>query len=238
MIPLLLLALTQTPTPGAPAAPHAPPANAVAPTAPPEAEAPAETTGEAKAAVKAMQAFYEKAKDCTAAFTQTYLNQAFKKTLKSTGSLRFKKPGQLRFDYATPEPKFFVVKNDRIVSYDPQAQQAMVGSFKADQLSASVTFLFGKGKIESEFEVLPPDRHDLAAGTAILLVPKHEDPRFAKVYFVVDPQSAAVKESVVVDQSGNENRFDFTGIKVNVGLSEKDFDDLLPKGTQIMKMGG
>ena len=43
-------------------------------------------------------------------FTQTYVNQAFKKTLTSTGTLKFKKPGMVRFDYLTPEPKLSVVR--------------------------------------------------------------------------------------------------------------------------------
>jgi outer membrane lipoprotein carrier protein len=228
MISALLLALATA---------AAPPAADRPLTAPPgEPTAPAETSADVKAAVQAMQAFYEKAKDCSADFTQTYVNRAFKKTLTSTGKLRFKKPGMLRFDYLTPEPKFFVVKNDKITSYVPAAQQAMVGSFKADQLSASVTFLFGKGNLESEFTVHPADRNDLAAGTAMLLLPKHEDPRFSKIYFVVDPASSAVKESVVVDPSGNENRFDFTHIRANTGYVDKDFDEQLPAGTQTIKM--
>ncbi len=190
---------------------------------------------ELRPTVHRMQAFYENAKDCQATFSQTYVNAAFKKTLQSTGTLRFKKPGMLRFDYLTPEPKFFVVKNDRIVSYVPAAQQAMVGSFKADQLSASVTFLFGRGNLESEFSIHPADRTDLAVGTAMLLLPLKEDPRFSKLYFVVDPQTSSVRESVVVDASGNENRFDFAAVKTNVGLSEKDFDDTVPEGTQILR---
>jgi len=244
MISALVLALaTAAPQPARSDAPGPPPTvpttiPAADPNAPAELAAPPETTSEVKAAVKSMQAFYEKAKDCSADFTQTYLNQAFKKTLTSTGKLRFKKPGMLRFDYLTPEPKFFVVKNDKITSYVPAAQQAMVGSFKADELSASVTFLFGKGNLETEFTVHPPDRRDLTAGTAMLLLPKHEDPRFSKIYFVVDPATSAVKQSVVVDPSGNENRFDFAHIETNRGLTEKDFDETLPKGTQIIKTGG
>ena len=95
--------------------------------------------------------------------------------------------------------------------------------FKADQLSASVSFLFGKGNIESEFTVHPADRNDVAQGTAMLLLPKREDPRLSKIYFVVDPVSAAVRESIVVDPSGNENRFDFTHIKANLGLAGEGF---------------
>ena len=183
----------------------------------------------ARAAVKAMQAFYEKAKDCSASFTQTYLNTAFKKTLQSAGTLRFKKPGMLRFDYTTPEPKFFVVKNDRITSYVPAAQQAMVGSFKADQLSASVSFLFGKGKIENEFLVLASDRTDFAPGTAMLLTPKRDDPRFSRIYFVVNPETSAVVESVVVDPSGNENRFDFTAFKRTRGSPRRTSTTPFPR---------
>ena len=201
------------------------------------ADAPAGTAA-LKPTVRAMQAFYEKARDCSADFTQTYVNQAFHKTLKSAGTLRFKKPGMLRFDYTSPEPKLFVVKNDRITSYIPAAQQAMVGSFKADQLSASVTFFFGRGNLESEFTIHPADRSDLAPGIAMLLLPKTADPRFSRIYFVVDPATSAVKESVVVDPSGNENRFDFSNVRTNVGLTAKDFDDSLPPGTQIVKMGG
>jgi outer membrane lipoprotein carrier protein len=231
--PLLVLLAAPPPAPDkqGPA-----PSPAAAPTAPAEIVAPPDTKADVKAAVKSMQGFYEKAKDCSADFTQTYVNRAFKKTLTSTGTLKFKKPGMVRFDYLTPEPKVFLVKNDKITSYVPAAQQAMVGSFKADQLSASVSFLFGKGNIESEFTVHPADRNDLVQGTAMLLLPKREDPRFSKIYFVVDPVSAAVRESVVVDPSGNENRFDFTQIKANLGLAEKDFDEELPKGTQTIKM--
>ena len=176
MLPLMLLAvLAADPAPSA-----ATPAE------------PAPETASLKPTVHAMQAFYEKAKDCSASFTQSYVNQAFKKTLTSSGTLRFKKPGMLRFDYTAPEAKFFVVRNDRITSYVPAAQQAMVGSFKADQLSASVTFLFGKGNLESEFTIHAPDRTDLAAGTAMLLLPKKDDPRFSKIYFVVDPATGFV----------------------------------------------
>jgi outer membrane lipoprotein carrier protein len=240
MFSALLLAAATIAAQAAPETPRTAPTTipAANPEAPAELAASPETTSDVKTAVKSMQAFYEKAKDCSADFTQTYLNQAFKKTLTSTGQLRFKKPGMLRFDYLTPEPKFFVVKNDKITSYVPAAQQAMVGSFKADELSASVTFLFGKGNLESEFTVHPPDRRDLTTGTAMLLLPKHEDPRFSKIYFVVDPATSAVKQSVVVDPSGNENRFDFTHIETNRGLTEKDFDETLPKGTQIIKTGG
>ncbi len=188
-------------------------------------------------AVKRMQAFYEHTRDLRASFAQTFVNPAFHKTLHSHGTLEFKKPGMIRFDYAAPDAKVFVVKGDRITTYVPAAQQAMEGSFQADQISASVTFLWGKGNLEKEFDVAPADRTDLAPGIALLLTPKRPDPRFQRIYFVLDPKTHAVKESVVIDGANDENRFDFTDIRTNVGLSDKDFELALPPGTQVVKMG-
>jgi outer membrane lipoprotein carrier protein len=188
-------------------------------------------------AVQRMQAFYEKTKDLQADFDQTFVNPTFHKTLHSTGTLSFKKPGMIRFDYAEPEPKLFVVKGDHIISYIPAAQQAMEGSFKADQLSASVTFLWGKGQLEKEFDVIAASRKDLADGIALELTPKRPDPRFQKIYFVVDPATYAVKQSVVIDGAGDENRFDFKQLKPNSGLADSLFDFKPPDGTEITKLG-
>jgi len=187
--------------------------------------------------VRRMQAFYERAHDLSASFTQTYENKGFHQTLTSEGRLLFKKPGMIRFDYDKPDPKFFVVKRDQIVSYSPAAQQAMVGPFHADKLSASVTFLFGKGDLAAEFKVKKAERADLAPGIALELVPKKPDPRFDRLYLVVDPHSFEVRESIVIDGSGNENRFAFTEVKTNSGLTDAAFEYKLPEGTQVTKMG-
>jgi len=211
---------------------------ALAVTAPPTSASPnAGATPSNAEVVRRMQSFYEKAHDLSARFTQTYENRAFHQSLASEGRLLFKKPGMIRFDYDKPEAKFFVVKNDQIVSYSPAAQQALTGTFHADQLSASVTFLFGKGDLAAEFNFSKADRTDLGAGIALRLEPKKADPRFDRLYLVVDPQTFQVRESVVVDGSGNENRFAFSDVKVNSGLTEAAFAYQLPEGTQVMKMG-
>ncbi len=189
-------------------------------------------------AVARMQAFYEKAHDLRVAFDQTFVDAAFHRTLKSSGTLDFEKPGKIRFDYVKPEPKLFVVKGGRIVTYVPAAQQAMVGAFDADRLSASVTFLWGRGRLEDEFTITAAKRPGLAPGLALALTPRRPDPRFARLWFVVDPKTYAVKESVVLDGAGNENRFDFHDVRVNAGLPAGTFDFAPPAGTEIVPMSG
>jgi outer membrane lipoprotein carrier protein len=215
----------------------APPSPAAAPAASPSASPSSSSSSSVDELVHRVQAFYEKAHDLSARFVQTYENRAFHQTLQSEGRFVFKKPGMIRFDYEKPEPKFFVVKHDQIITYSPAAQQAMTGTFHADQLSASVTFLFGKGDLAAEFKVTKADRPDLGQGTALQLVPKKPDPRFDRLFLVIDPKSDEVRESLVIDGSGNENRFVFSDVKVNGGVPESAFEVKLPEGTQVMKMG-
>ena len=69
------------------------------------------------------------------------------------------------------------------------------------------------------------------------LTPKRADPRFQRIYFVVDPSTYAVKQSIVVDGAGDENRFDFKKLKANAGLPNALFDFKPPDGTEITQMG-
>ncbi|MHB1847094.1 MAG: LolA family protein [Deltaproteobacteria bacterium] len=188
-------------------------------------------------AIASMQALYERAKDLSAHFEQHYESPALHKKLESSGTLRWKRPGMLRFEYEAPEKKTFVVAGERFTSYVPDAAQAMEGSFHASELSASVAFLFGKGRLEREFRLSAPDRKDLAPGVQLELTPKKPDPRLSRVYFVLDPKSFAVRESLVVDGAGDENRFDFTDIQTNTGLSAAAFELKLPPGTDVVKSG-
>jgi outer membrane lipoprotein carrier protein len=183
-----------------------------------------------------MQTFYERCADLTANFRQTYVGQALHQTLKSEGRMAFKKPGMIRFDYLQPEPKTFVVKGDHIVTYIPAARQAMEGSFKADQLSASVTFLWGRGNLATEFKISRLETSDLGPGLALRLQPLRPDPRFEEMTILLDPKTWSVRATSVTDGAGNQNRFEFSDLKTNTGLTAKDFDFAPPPGTDIVKM--
>ena len=65
-------------------------------------------------------------------------------------TVAFKKPGQMRWEYETPSKKSFVLTSDTVYAYDPAAMTVTKARLGADQLSASVTFLWGKGQLADE----------------------------------------------------------------------------------------
>jgi outer membrane lipoprotein carrier protein len=173
-----------------------------------------------------VQAFYEKTRDLEAAFTQTYLYGGLGRKLTSSGTLRIKKPGLMRWDYQSPAVKVVAVTGKRLVQYEPDEQQAYVDeAFDATALTAAVAFLLGKGDLARDFSAA------LGEGGALVLRPKLADPRVARITFTVGPDGE-VLATAVVDGAGNENRLAFSAIKRNAGLADAAFEVALPKGTR------
>jgi outer membrane lipoprotein carrier protein len=219
------------------AAPASPPAeNKPAPQAAPEAPS-APMSPEVKTAVDRMQKFYEETRDFKAQFTQTYTYKSFGRSTKATGVVRFLKIGaSMRWDYQKPNEKVFVVAGNKVYAYDKDAKQLTVSGINADQLSASITFLWGQGKLEREFNIKKADRKDLTDGIALELTPKRPDPRFQEIFFLVDPKTYAVKRTIVVDPDGSENNMAFADVKTNTGFGPEAFHIEPPPDTQILRM--
>ena len=212
----------------------APPKVAPKTPVPPMAPAP---EPDVKRAVEKMQRFYEETKDFTASFQQTYRYKSFATTKKASGRVRFMKAGgSMRWDYLKPDDKVFVISGRKIYSYDKEAKQLAIASIDTDRLSASVTFLWGQGKLEREFDVRKADRKDLVGGIALELTPKVPDPRFREVFFLLDPMTYAVRESLVIDPDGSENTVAFSEVKTNTGFSNDVFKIDYPKDTQILRL--
>jgi outer membrane lipoprotein carrier protein len=193
-------------------------------------------TPEVATLVTRMQAFYEKMDDFTSQFDQTYTYKSFKRIQKSSGQVLFKKPALMRWNYAKPSPRTFILAGDKVYAYDPEALTLTKASVDTHQLSASVTFLWGKGKLADEFNITKGACPG-CAGVLLVMDPLKPDPRFQQVRLEVDPKTAQVLKSTVVDPDGSENDITFVGLKTNVGgMTEDTFKLRPPDGTQVIDM--
>jgi outer membrane lipoprotein carrier protein len=191
--------------------------------APPSPPAP-----DARALARRVQEYYEQTKDLEARFTQTYTYAGFGRRQVSSGTLRVKKPGMMRWDYASPTRKTIAVKGSRLVQFEPEENQAFVDEhFDASAMSAAVTFLLGKGDLAKEF------RMELDGTGALLLRPKEEDPRVESIALTVGSEGE-VKATRVVDGSGNVNEIRFEDVRRNAGIQDAAFEVKLPKDVQLI----
>lgn len=190
---------------------------------------------EVKALVDRMQAFYEKTSDFTAGFQQDYTYKIARRTQSSSGKVAFLKPAMMRWEYEKPAAKVFVLSGEKAYAYDPEALTLTVTPLKTNELSASVTFLMGVGRLENEFTIARADCSG-CKGVLIELTPLHPDPRFKMVKLEVDPQTAQVVKSTVVDPDGSENAITFLDLKTNQGLSKDQFKLKTSADTQVIDL--
>ena len=178
-----------------------------------------------------VQSYYERTSDLEARFVQKYTYAAFGRTQSSTGLLRVKKPGKLRWDYEEPSRKTIVVNGAKLTQFEPEANQVYVDErFDASAMSAAVTFLLGQGRLDREFDLATDGEGRL------VLTPKKPDPRVARVVLTVG-ESGEVLATRVEDQSGNVNAIAFEGLKRNVGLKDGAFVLDLPKNVHRLGTG-
>ncbi len=185
-----------------------------------------------KLLVDRVQAFYEKTQDFTASFKQDYTYKAFKRTQSSSGKVTFRKPALMRWEYEKPSPKTFVLAGDRVFAHDPEAKLLTRAAISTNQLSASVTFLFGVGKLADEFAIVKKACTN-CSGTQLELTPLVPDSRFKQILLEVDEKTAQVRKSTVIDPDGSQNAITFLNLATNVGINEAHFKLSPPPGTQV-----
>jgi outer membrane lipoprotein carrier protein len=217
--PVRLAQAAPAPAPTPAATPAVTPATA--PAATPAATPAAAPAPDAKldALVDSIQKTYEGTRDFKASFTQRFTYTMLRRTQESQGSVVFEKPGRMRWDYAAPAPKQFIIDGKALWMVQPDDKVAFVNAcFQQDGLTASVAFLWGDGKLREQFTI---SWFDGAFGDKtdhhLLLVPKDGNTVFARLILVVDPTTSRVKQSVVVDPAGNVNQFIFSNLAFNVG---------------------
>ncbi|RMG12266.1 MAG: outer membrane lipoprotein carrier protein LolA [Deltaproteobacteria bacterium] len=186
---------------------------------------------EARPLVEKLQAFYEGTQDFTATFEQTYTYKAFARTMKSRGKVAFKKPGLMRWSYEKPREKHFIVDGKDMWVWTPEDRTVIrKKGFTTDGLSTSITFLFGKGRLEEEFAI------ELEGKNRLVLTPLSPQPGFVKVIFEVDPETGQVRSSEVYDAAGNVNRMRFRDVRINPGVKPERFRFTPPKGATVQEL--
>ena len=189
---------------------------------------------------EALQKKYDSIKDFSADFVHVYQGGVLRKRVTERGHVLIKKPGKMRWDYQSPEPKLFVSDGVKIYSYLPRDKQVIVSSVPGEgEASTPVLFLSGKGNLLKDFTASAADAgvmHDMPAGSVGLrLVPKSPQADYDWLVVAVQPASLAIVGLATTDAQGGQSSFSFTNLQENVGLADKSFEFKIPRGVDVVQ---
>lgn len=190
---------------------------------------------------RSLQQKYAGIRDFSTDFTHTYTGGVLKKTVTERGRLLIKKPGKMRWDYTSPEPKQFVSDGVKLYSYIPADKQVIVGTVpEGEGASTPSLFLTGKGDLVRDFTASTGDvPKGYPAGTqALKLVPRTAQPDYDWLVLLVDPASLTLRGMVTADAQGGTSVFSFSNLKENVGLTDKEFTFRMPRGVDVITDAG
>ncbi len=186
--------------------------------------------------VAGLEGRYRTIEDITAVFTQQTNSRSQGSTIKARGTVFFKRPEKMRWDYLTPESQLIVTSGDKVYVYEREAEQVMVISRKQFlNNSISRAFFCGEGKIDQIFRVEPLKTQGEEAPPGLHLVPLDEEAGVESIDLIVDPRSFIIRQMWITDRLGNRTHLIFSNLKINSGLSDRLFRFTIPQGVQVYR---
>ncbi len=148
------------------------------------------------------------------------------------GTLLLKKPGRMRWSYADPVGKIFVLDGKYAWFYTPgDAQATRVPAKQMDDLRSPLRFLLGHTQLNKELDGLKVMAE--GSGFRITGVPKGMEQRVKLLALGVSATGAIVMMRLE-EVDGAVTEFAFSGMLENVPLTDRDFVFVPPAGVAVV----
>jgi outer membrane lipoprotein carrier protein len=183
--------------------------------------------------LKTVEARYNRAQSLKLDFSETYAGIGHAPSHTESGTLYLRKPGRMRWEYATPAGKLFVSDGKDVILYTPDRHRAEKSKLKeSEDMRAPLAFLLGKLDFSREFQSF--ETRPEGANTWIVAVPKNRNLEYSKVEFLAAP-SGEILRLKVTGISNTRLDFTFSGEQLNPALASAMFTFHAPAGVEIVE---
>jgi outer membrane lipoprotein carrier protein len=190
--------------------------------------------GDLNTLLKGVEQRYNRAKTLQVHFVESYSVQG-KARKSESGELTLRKPGRMRWDYATPMGKLFVSDGKDVYLYTPEAHRVEKTKLKAsDDMRAPLAFLLGKldfAKDFRDFEFKPEGMNFLITAKA-----KNDKFPYGQVEMLVTPDYEIERLAISL-QDMSLLTFQLDGEKVNPPVNDALFQFQMPAGATLVAEG-
>jgi len=188
--------------------------------------------------VEKIQSSYEKAEDMKANFIQETTIRSIRKTEREEGTVYFKKPKKMLWDYSRPGSKKLVINPKKSWLYIPEDNVVYVQDAKKTLNSRLVIrFLAGVGKLRDDFFVnyAEPRKSDSTGNYILELKPQSPGSTagIEKLILTIGRDDYQIIGCSLRDAYGNLTRLTFQNITINNGLPDSLFTFRPPQGAIV-----
>jgi outer membrane lipoprotein carrier protein len=186
-----------------------------------------------------VQRKYDQAEDLKARFVQVATFKTMGRTIREEGTVYFRKPKRMLWEYTVPSEKKLVVNPQDAWLYLPEDGVAYLQP--TDSLlkgKMTIRFLTGLGTLREEFDLSrPPGGAVDEKGNYVMdLKPKNPELGITVLTMAVDRNTFLVTGFRFSDIYGNRTELVFEDMAVNTGLPDDLFTFTPPPGTEIYRV--
>ena len=190
------------------------------------------------ALVQRIQAHYDQVQDFEAHFIQRVVHRIVHKVIEESGTMAFKRPGRMRWEYQNPENKLFVTDGEKSYFYVPEDRQVIVSHTPGGAMGLAegspFSIIMGDTRLLDAFEVKNSDSGPQVGGEVLLLIPRRPQEDFEEAEIEVRPENGQIIRVSLLDSQGNRTEFLFDEIRENRGLVDSMFRFSVPSGVDIL----
>ena len=165
-----------------------------------------------------------------ASYTEHYTGMGMDRT--ESGTLLLRKPGRMRWIYANPVGKVFVLDGKYGWSYTPgDAQVQRVPAKQLDDLRSPLRFLLGRTELKRELQNIAVTH----TGSELVIrgVPHGMDQRIKQLVLTVD-EKGTIGALRLEELDGAATEFRFTDMHENIPIPDGSFTFTPPAGIEIV----
>lgn len=185
--------------------------------------------------VQKVQERYDSTRDFTAKVTQEMTIASLGKTTTAQGTVAFKKPGKMRWELDHDAPQVIVADGSTLWLYQPKEHQVIKAPFDdAFRSTTPISFLTGVGNIAQDFDMSIEGASANGGLVYLMLVPRRDSATLGKLRLTVASDSGEIRGAEIFDPLGNVSRLQFSDIRRNQNLPDKDFVFEVPPGVDVI----
>jgi outer membrane lipoprotein carrier protein len=141
----------------------------------------------------------------------------------------------MRWELDHDAPQVIVADGNTLWLYQPKEHQVIKAPFDAAfRSSTPISFLTGVGRLAQDFDVSLDGTNADGGLVYLMLVPRRDSTGVGKLRLTVASDSGEIRGAEIFDPLGNVSRLQFTDIRRNQDLPDKNFVFEVPPGVDVI----
>ena len=193
--------------------------------------------------IQKLEKAHQSIQDLQVHFSQETHFSGFETTILSKGSLYYKKPNLLRWEYTEPNRNQVIINGEKIWIYTPELEQVIIHPFSDVSYSQIPLRLLAEvGHLERDFTIEKPnlksrkDTEQVEDNLRIDLIPKRTDGSIRKIELEIDNKNYLIARINIFETTGGTSEIVFDRRKINSGIKDRFFTFTVPPGIEVIDM--